>query len=101
MVFTNGLSPEQIRGREDMARLGREYRASADKLYERLHELREKLLTAPPEEKKMIKARLALLEREMYDTRRIGADAETFYLPGHRFLPHGNKSAMRTGTYLC
>ena len=98
---TGMLSPEQVKGREDMARLGQEYRRSADKLQSRLAELKSALLFAPPKERKMIKARIALLEREMYDARKIGADAETFYLPGHRFLPRGSKTAMQTGRYVC
>lgn len=97
----DGLTSEEIRSRENMERLGREYSESADRLKERVDQLKSRLDVMPLEERKRAELRIALLEQEIRETRRTGAEAGGFYKPGHRFLPRQNRSAVWPGAYLC
>lgn len=70
--LTGDLSPEQIRSRENMARLGREYHESADKLKERVIFLKEMMKIMPQADRKIVEARIALLEQEIRESKRTG-----------------------------
>ena len=92
-VESKSLSEEQLRSRENMKNLCREYNDSADRLKERVDELKARLDSMPLSERKKAEKRIEVLEQEIRESRRTGADAGGFYLPGHRFLPHQNKIA--------
>lgn len=95
------LSEDKLRSQENMKNLCKEYNESADKLEKRVAELKTLLSVMPLAERKIAEQRIAVLEQEIRESRRTGADAGGFYLPGHRFLPHQNKSAIYPGAYIC
>lgn len=101
MEERRSLSPEEVRSRENMKRLGREYHESAERLRERIAFLREMIKVMTPGERKVVEARIALLEQELRECHRTGNEAGSFYLPGHRFLPKPKKRGVWPGSYLC
>lgn len=98
---TPRLPKDKLRSQEDMKNLCKEYNDSADKLEQRVKELKALLDVMPLAERKIAERRIAILEQEIRESRRTGADAGSFYLPGHRFLPHQNKSTIYPGVYIC
>ena len=99
--FSQKRAQELMESKMAMERLGKEYLASADALRARIEQLRSTLDKLPASEKRGVERRIALLEQEIRDAKRIGADAAGFYLPGHRFLPKGSRQSMYPGAYIC
>ncbi len=91
------------RSRENMEKLGQEYHESAEQLKERLLFLKQMRKAMAPADRRIVEARIALLEQEIRECNRTGDEAGTFYLPGHRFLPRSNKNkhGVWPGSYLC
>ena len=100
-INTESLTDEQLRSRENMKALCEEYTASADKLRARIAELKGNLDTMPLRERKLAEKRIALLEQEIRECLKTGAEAGGFYLPGHRFLPRQSKNSVYPGAYIC
>ena len=95
------LTEEEIKSRENMSNLGKEYLASAQMLKERAEQLKRQLDVMPLCDRKRAELRIALIEQEIRETKRIGAEASGFYESGHRFLPKQNKNSVYPGAYLC
>lgn len=95
------MTAQELRSRENMEKLGREYLRSAELLKGRIEQLKKGLDGMPLRERKQAELRIATLEQEMRDARRTGDEVGAFYLPGHRFLPRQKKSAVWPGMYIC
>ena len=52
-------------------------------------------------ERRRAELRIALLEQEVRESRRTGAEAGSFYTSGHRFLTKQNRKNPWKGAYLC
>ncbi len=95
------LTEAEIRSRENMRRLAEEYIDSSDMLKERIKTLQSGLECMPLCERRRAELRIALLEQEVRESRRTGAEAGSFYTSGHRFLTKQNRKNPWKGAYLC